>query len=88
MYTSWIYHPWNVSKCLSIFQTSTFIINKISTQLNVISLLCLCRYCCYAPNTGHCLKVLGIYLTTQEPVNTYQQTSLDRTVQASWSEDM
>jgi len=43
MYTSWIYHPWNVSKCLSIFQTSTFIINKISTQLNVISLLCLCR---------------------------------------------
>jgi hypothetical protein len=28
MYTSWISHPWNASKCLSIFQTSTFIINR------------------------------------------------------------
>ena len=87
MYTSWIYHPWNVSKCLSISQTSTLIINKISTQLIAVSLLCLSRYCCYAPNNGHCLKALGIYVITLEPVNTYQQTNLDPTVQASWSED-
>lgn len=83
-----LYNPWNVSKWLSIFQTSTSIINKISIQLTAISLLCLCRYCCYAPNTGHCLKVLWICVTTQKPVNTFQQTRMDPTVKASWSEDL
>jgi hypothetical protein len=37
LYKLEFYHLWNVSKRLSIFQTSMFIINEISTQSVAIS---------------------------------------------------